>query len=299
MKSDTQNSFLFYFLLVLAMVFWASSWISAKVFSEYINAYELMVYRYFLTTISFVPILLYLKKSFVISKDTLLLALLSTLFMILYSKFFFDGTMHGTAGLGAAFVTTLNPIITFILSLVFFKKELRKKDIFALLLGAVGIFTILNVWSFEFEDIFVIANLFFILAAFSWALLTLNNSRVKTVDPLVLTFYIYLFTTLFGYFITPFESGNIFEFDFVFWFNLILISIGSTTFATSFYFIAISKIGASKASSFIFLVPFNAIFLSYLFLDEPIYYTTIIGTILSIIAVSMLNNAKNPFKRNG
>jgi drug/metabolite transporter (DMT)-like permease len=207
--------------------------------------------------------------------------------------------MYGTAGLGAAFVTTLNPIITFVLSLLFFKKELRRKDLLALLLGAIGIFTILNVWSFRFEDIFVIANLFFILAALSWSLLTLNNSRAKNVDPLVLTFYIYLFTTFFGYFITPFESGNIFEFDSVFWFNLILISIGSTTFATSFYFIAINKIGASEASSFIFLIPFNAIFLSYLFLDEPIYYTTIIGTILSIIAVSMLNNAKNPFKRNG
>jgi drug/metabolite transporter (DMT)-like permease len=39
-------------------------------------------------------------------------------------------------------------------------------------------------------------------------------------------------------------------------------------------------------------VPFNAIFLSWIFLDEPIYISTIIGTALTVIAVYILNNIK-------
>ena len=71
--------------------------------------------------------------------------------------------------------------------------------------------------------------------------------------------------------------------------HLIIISILSTTFATSIYFVAIKKIGTSQASAFIFLVPFFVITLSSIFLDETVYITTILGTILTISAVYILN----------
>ena len=55
----------FYIFLVIAMSFWGSSWVSAKVLSNYISASKLIVYRYVITTITLYPILLYFKnKSF-------------------------------------------------------------------------------------------------------------------------------------------------------------------------------------------------------------------------------------------
>jgi len=284
----------FYILMVLAMVAWGASWVNAKVLSSYITASELIVYRYTLTIISFIPILLYLKKSLKINRGTLFLSFFTSIFLVIYSIFYFNGTKYGTAGLGGAFVTTFTPILTFILLVSFFGKELQRKDIFALCLGAVGVLTILNIWDFALDEILVISNLYFIYASISWAGLTILNSKLKDISPIVFTFYVYIFTTIIGFFITPFESGNIFEFDMVFWINFISISLFSTTFATSIFFIAITKIGANEANSFIFLIPFNAIFLSYLFLDEPIYLTTIVGTVLTILAVSILNNIKVP-----
>ena len=282
----------FYIFLVIAMAFWGSSWVSAKVLSGFITAQELIFYRYMVTSITLFPILLYLKKDFKINIYNALLALIATFFLIAYSIFFFDGAKYGTAGLGGAFVTTLNPIVTFIVVALISRKKLSKKDIFALALGAVGVMTILNIWQYSFDEIFVKANLYFVFAAFTWTFLTITNSKIKKIDHLVFSFYLYLFTTIVGYFLTNFQNGNILKFDYIFWINFLIISVGSTTFATSIYFISISKIGANKASSFIFLVPFNAIFLSYIFLDEKIYFTTIIGTIMSVIAVYILNKGK-------
>ncbi|MEA3289459.1 MAG: DMT family transporter [Campylobacterota bacterium] len=276
--------------MVLAMTSWGASWVNAKVLSEYITAQELIFYRYIITIATLMPILIYMKKSFKIDIKTSLLALTASVFLVLYSIFFFDGTKYGTSGLGGAFVTTLTPILTFVLLVSFFGKNLIKKDIFALVLGGVGVATILNIWSYTFEEIFIISNLYFIYASFSWSFLTITNSKLKSMDHLMFTFYVYIFTTVIGYFITPFQSGNIFEFDIIFWINFFIISVVSTTFATSIYFVAISRLGANEASSFIFLVPFNAIFLSWYFLDEPIYVSTIIGTVLTIIAVWVLNN---------
>ncbi len=283
--------------MVIAMTSWGASWVAAKILSNYITAQELIFYRYFITTVTLAPVLVYMKKSFKIDIKTLSLALLASIFLVVYSIFFFDGTKYGTPGLGGAFVTTLTPILTFILLVSFFGKKLLKKDIFALVLGAIGVSTILDIWSFKLEDILVISNLYFIYASFSWSFLTITNSKLKSIEHLVFTFYVYIFTTVIGYFITPFESGNIFAFDYIFWINFLLISVVSTTFATSIYFVAITKIGTNEASSFIFLVPFNAIFLSWIFLDEPIYINTIVGTILTIIAVSILNNIKIKYKQ--
>lgn len=282
----------FYILMIIAMTSWGASWVNAKVLSDYITAQELIFYRYLVTTATLIPVLIYMKQSFKIDIKTLGLAFVASIFLVVYSIFFFNGTKFGTAGLGGAFVTTLTPILTFVLLISFFGKKFVRNDIYALILGAIGVLTILNIWTFSLEQILIISNLYFIYASFAWSGLTITNSKLKTIKPIMFTFYVYIFTTVIGFFITPFESGNIFLFDSIFWINFFIISVVSTTFATSIYFIGISKLGANEASSFIFLVPFNAIFLSYIFLDEPIYITTVIGTILTITAVYILNRKK-------
>lgn len=284
-----QNNTIFYILMTLAMLSWGASWVNVKVLSNYISYEELIFYRYFLTTITLAPIIIYLKLSFKISLKNLFLSTLSSIFLIIYTVFFYLGTKYGTAGLGGALVTTSIPIVTFVLLVSFFKKKIFKKDIFALIIGAIGVLTILNIWQLHIQDILNTTNLFFALCAFTWAFLTINNSKSQNIDVLVFTFYIYLISTIISFFFVDLKINTIFSFDYIFYINIFIISILSTTFATSIYFIGIKKIGTSQASAFIFLVPFFAISLSAIFLSENIHITTIIGTILTIIAVYILN----------
>jgi drug/metabolite transporter (DMT)-like permease len=85
---------------------------------------------------------------------------------------------------------------------------------------------------------------------------------------------------------------NYTKFDSIFWINILSMAVISTTFATSIYFVGIEKLGANEVSSFIFLVPFFAILFSYMFLEEKITLSVIIGTVLTLSAVKMLNNIK-------
>ena len=82
------------------------------------------------------------------------------------------------------------------------------------------------------------------------------------------------------------------SFDWIFWANILCVAVVSTTFPTSIYFIGIEKLGTNEVSSFIFLVPFFAIILSVIFLKEHISYSIILGTIMTLIAVKILNNIK-------
>ncbi len=288
-----QNKNIFFILLIIAMLGWGASWVNVKVLSQYVNEYEMIFLRFGITAASFIPVLIFLKKSFKIDKKTAFLALLAAISNVAYMKYFFLGTKLGTAGLGGAFVTTLVPINTFILMALFFGKRIGTKDILALFLGAFGVMMILGVWTLNSSQVLTQYNLYFVLASILWPILTIISSRAANVSPIVFIFYMYSITTLLvALFFVDFSFVKTLNYEPKFLFNIICIAIIGTTFSTTVYFVGIEKLGTNEVSSFIFLVPFFAIGLSAIFLNENIGLHVIVGTILTIIAVSMLNNIK-------
>ncbi|RWS46383.1 EamA family transporter [Arcobacter suis] len=291
------NKNLFHILMVFAMIFWGASWISTKVLTNYVNEYELVFLRMGICFISMFPLIYFFKLSFKFDLKSFIFILIASVILTLYSIFMFLGVQHGTGSFGGALVTTLIPIITFILIALLNKKTISLKHSFTLVLGAFGVLNMLNVWNFNLNEIFSKDNTYFLLAAFLWSILTIITSKATKINAFVFTFYTYIISsfTLFVFFV----DGNIFhkivDFDFIFWFNMFVITILSTTFATSIYFIGATKLGAKEVSSYIFLVPASALTIGAIFLGEKITYNTIIGTIFTIIAIYILNNL-NLFK---
>jgi drug/metabolite transporter (DMT)-like permease len=285
---------IFYILMLVAMLGWGASWVNVKFIGRYVDEYEMMFLRFGFTSLTLLPLLYFFKKSFKLDLKTFFLAIVSAIINMLYMKYFFLGAKFGSAGLGGALVTTLVPINTFIIMALFFSRKVTTKDTIALLIGAFGVLMMLGVWTLGVDEVFKIYNLYFIVASLLWPILTIVMSKSNRVAPLVFIFYMYLFTTLLtGVFFVEFSSiKNIIDYDFIFWLNILMISIGGTTYATSVYFLGIEKLGTNEVSSFIFLVPFFAIGLSYIFLNEKIGSYVVIGTIMAIVAVSMLNNIK-------
>tara|TARA_R110002033_G_scaffold10172_8_gene33404 strand:- start:13939 stop:14838 length:900 start_codon:yes stop_codon:yes gene_type:complete len=284
---------IFYALMFLAMAGWGASWVSAKVLSAYINEYELVFFRNVFTIITLLPVLLYSKKSFHINLKSFILVVVASIVMIAYMKCYFLGTKFGTASLGGALVTTMIPINTFLIMALFFGRRIGKKDIFALVLGGLGVLTMLNIWSFSHEQIFSQKNIYFVLASILWPILTIVSSKATKISPMVFTFYMYVISTiLVMIFFVDVPNIDYKAFDWIFWLNVLSISVISTTFATTIYFVGIEKLGTNEVSSFIFLVPLFAIILSVIFLKEHISLTIIIGTILTLIAVKILNNIR-------
>jgi len=285
--------FLFYGLMVLAMIGWGASWVHVKYLSRYLTIHEIIFYRYLLTAISMLPLLAWLRIPLRVDGRSLLVTLLTSAIMILYTWLFIAGTKLGSAGLGGAFVTTLIPIVTFVMMALLYRRRLSLRQLLALGLGALGVMTILDVWSFHAADIFRLENLYFVLAAFSWGVLTILGSGVSgRIDPLLYSFVMYAAVTLMeGAFLTEF-STDLSTLPPLVWANIALLALFSTTFATSIYFIGGKKLGADRISSFTFLVPFSAIGLSALFLGETVSRGMIVGTIMAVAAIWMLNSSK-------
>lgn len=285
------NKNVFFFLLFLAMVAWGGSWVNVKILGHYISAFEMIFLRFSITAITMVPIMLWLKHSFKIDLKSFGLVVLAALMLIFYNKYYYLGTKFGTASLGGAMVTTMIPILTFIFLALMGIKKVSSKDLFALGLGAVGVLTMLHIWTFDLAHILVIHNLYFLLAAVLWAVLTIVSSKSTKVSPIVFTFYMYIVTVVLDWvFFVDVSAIPFSSLDGIFWLNTLLISLAASTFANTIFFLGIEKLGAAEVSSFVFLVPFSAIILSAIFLGEKVDLFIILGTVLTLYAVKRLNN---------
>ena len=274
------------------MIFWGIAWVNTKILTAYVNEYELVFLRMGICFLSMFPIIYFSNLSFKINLKSFYLILIASVFLVLYSIVFFLGVQHGTPGFGGALVTTLIPINTFILIALINRKTISLKHSFALILGGFGVLTMLNVWNFNPNEIFSKDNIYFLMASILWPLLTIVSAKDSKTNGLVFTFYVYVISTFVVYLF--FVDNSVFEkvasFDTTFWLNMFMITILSTTFATSIYFIAIAKIGTKEATTFIFLVPASAMVSSAIYLGEEISFNTILGTICTIIAIYILNN---------
>jgi len=278
-------------LIILAMLSWGLSWTNAKLVGQYSDAPLIMVWRFLLATISIAPVLIIAKISFFFEKNNFLLIFLNSLFMVSYNYFYFRGTQVGLAGAGGVLVTTLNPVLTLIISAAIYNIKTSKKDILGLIFGLISGAFIIRIWELDMTNLLKSGNLFFILASISWVCVTITTSNLKG----RLSFMSYSFWSFLFAFILciplAYEQNllSVFEFDWIFWINLLFLSCIAMSFGTSIYFLASSELGPKKASAYIFLVPITAMGFAMIFLLEDLQASTLIGGLCGIYAVYLIN----------
>lgn len=286
----------FLIMMVLAMLTWGGSWTSGKMVAGSTAPEVIIFWRFFITFISFIPVVAIFKTPLKLGKRQLVCVLLGAVFLVAYNKLFFQGLRTGMAGGGGVLVTSLNPVFTFLFTVLIFKQKLGRKEIMGLILGFAGGMILLEIWSIDMGKLLASGNLLFLIAAMVWALLTITSHKSNTVSPLVFSFYVYGLSALLDLFLAlPLGVTSVFNAGYGLWLNIIYLSVVVTTFGTTAYFFASQKLGASKASSFIFLVPASAVFFSWTLLGEQPKVPTIIGGIMAIGAVYIINS-KSPVK---
>ncbi len=271
-----------------AMITWAIAWTNAKIVNDYLSYYNLIFLRFLLGFLSLLPFVLYLKKPFPKLSELRYIILPSFLFLV-YNIAFFKGTDFGLAGKGAILVTTLNPLFTvLIMSLISLK--ISKKEIIGVFLGILGGYIIMNLSKEGLESILDAGNVYFIICAISWGIMTvLINFAQKIINPYVFICSCYFLTMIMTIpFISIQEIISV-KYDFRFYINFFFVSMGAMSFGTSIYMFYTPILGPSKASIFIFSVPFLAILMANLFLNEPFTNNVLIGGLLSLLAIYIVN----------
>jgi len=204
----------------------------------------------------------------------------------------FMGIKYGLAGAGSVIITSLSPLITFILMAILFRKKISKAQYIGLFLGIVAgvIILQLNDLSLFFNG----SNGYFLLCAIIWAGVTILSQRAhKHLHPVHYSFYISVIATLVAFtYASHSNLGDVFHQGIQFWVALLYLAILGQTLATTIFFMASGKLGSEKTSSFMFLVPIFALLSAWFVLDEPIELHIVVGGVLSMLAVVFINKTQ-------
>ena len=282
------------FIMLLVPLVWALSGVSAKYLSFYISEDEIVVYRFFLSALSTLPLLLWMKIPMKISPKNFVICILLAFFLIVNYRTYFMGMQRGAVGLGAALVTVLIPIFVYIIMIFSKKSKPILKDWLALAMGVAGVALMLDLEQLNLERLVSGGNIYFVLAALTYAMFTVAASYMRSIHVLTINFYVCLIGFLIDWNLS-YDSNHLFTLggmDYIFWINILFVSVIAGTAITAVYYTGLRIIGSKKSSAFSILTPFFAIALGAIFFGEMITINNAIGIVMAVMALFVLNDLK-------
>ena len=282
------------FIMLLVPLVWALSGVSTKYLSFYISEDEIVVYRFFLSALSTLPLLLWMKIPMKISPKNFVICILLAFFLIGNYRTYFMGMQRGAVGLGAALVTVLIPIFVYIMMIFSKKSKPILKDWLALAMGVAGVALMLDLDQLNLERLVTGGNIYFVLAALTYAMFTVAASYMRSIHVLTINFYVCLIGFLIDWNLS-YDSNHLFTLggmDYIFWINILFVSVIAGTAITAVYYTGLRIIGSKKSSAFSILTPFFAIALGAIFFGEMITINNAIGIVMAVIALFVLNDLK-------
>jgi len=277
--------------MVFSAFFWSGAFIAGKLSVPFIPTFTLTFLRFFIaTTILYFVVKSKDKSNYKLNKKDIPIFLFTGIVgMFGYHVFFFTALKYTTA-INSSLIGSTNPILTTILCIIFLKDKITFKRALGILLSFTGVFlTITNTNLSTMQTLSLNkGDLLMLIAVCLWAAYSVFSKVVlHKFTPLILTFYSFLFCSIF---LIPFV---IYEQPWTFitgvpYYSLLAVvymSIFASVIGYLVQQISIKQIGPSKTSIFINLVPIFSIILSVTILKESISVIKLFTALLIITGV--------------
>lgn len=254
---------------------------------------SVLVYRFTIATVALGILLLIRKESFHITRHDLPRLLLLAVFYLSSSLFLIWGYEFMPSGIA----TTLHfmyPVLTTLIMMTVFHEKKSIWRIIAIALAVAGVY-LLSVSGESGQSMSLIGLIIVLLSALGYALylVAVNQLNVRHLKGLKLTFYVFLFTSVFlvagvgiqgG--IQPISSGEMAI-------NLILLAIIPTIVSNLALVQAIKHIGSTLTSVLGAMEPLTAVCVGILMFGEPLTLSIATGIILILSAVTIIIAKQN------
>ncbi|WP_163340540.1 DMT family transporter [Desulfopila sp. IMCC35008] len=284
-----------YISLVFTTLFWGGTFIAGRILGASVTPSNSAFLRFAVATLVLAVLTRFIDGKIMMPprQVRLKLLLLGLTGVFSYNIFFFLGLQHIEAG-RASLIIALNPLMITIAAVLFLQEKLRPLQFLGIIISLVGaLFVITNGHpSLLFKGGFGKGEAAILGCVLSWTAYSLiGRSVLATLPPLTSVFYSSLIGTilLFPLALSQRALGEIFTFSKTEWSSVLFLGIFGTAIGFSLYYMAIRKIGASRSSVFINLVPLFSILLSWLLLGESIKVTVLTGGIILLSGVYLTN----------
>ncbi len=286
-----------WFLLILANMLWAASYVAAKFALRDTSVNIMLALRMAIAALVLLPLLIARRKQLHFTRAAIPQLLLLALIGFVINKLLEYGGLALTTASDVALLITSESIFTAALSWLILRERFKPLTGFALLLGFIGVYLIVerslipNIpsgggsWR-------IIGDLLVILALLVEAFYTIRGKVLLLKhSPLLITAASIVVSMIFW---TPVAAWEIattgwHPLGLVAWLSIAWMGIMSTAVAYLLWFQGLARVDGSAAASTLFIQPLLGTVLAIVLLHDQLTYMTVIGGILIIVSVYLIS----------
>ena len=287
-----KTNYLKYSAILLAVIFWGSSFIATKIALRELTPEMILTLRLIIAVIFLFVIGTTLKNSFSIKKKNLIGIFVLALVAVFHIWIQVTGLSFTTAS-NTGWIIGTAPVFMAILGLIFFKEKISAVKLLGIIIAIFGL--VLLVSKGDLLSISFIQNKgdFLVLgSAFTWGVYSTVNKKISiSYPPLMTIFYLFFLMLLL---ILPFslsgkEIDSVFHLSFNGWLAIFFLGLFCSGVSYVIWAQALRDMESAKVGAFLYLEPFVTVLSAWMLLDEVILPVMMIGGIIIIIGVILVN----------
>ena len=286
-----------WFLLIMANALWAASYVAAKFALTDTSLIIMLALRMGISALVLLPFLITMRKNLNLSRQLIPQLLLLALIGFVLNKLLEYGGLALTTASDVALLITSESIFTAALSWLLLRERFKPLTGFALLLGFVGVYLIVERSLIPNIPaggglMRVLGDLLVILALLVEAYYTVRaKSMLVKHSPFLITSASIIISMFFW---TPVAAWEILTtgwhpIGLVAWLSIAWLAIMSTVIAYLAWFKGLARIDGSAAASTLFIQPLLGTFLAIVILHDKLTPMTVVGGILIIVSVYLIS----------
>lgn len=284
-------------LLIMANALWAASYVAAKFALTDTSLIIMLALRMGISALVILPFLITMRKNLNLSRQLIPQLLLLALIGFVLNKLLEYGGLALTTASDVALLITSESIFTAALSWLLLRERFKPLTGFALLLGFVGVYLIVERSLIPNIPaggglMRMLGDLLVILALLVEAYYTVRaKSMLVKHSPFLITSASIVISMFFW---TPVAAWEILTtgwhpIGLVAWLSIAWLAIMSTVVAYLAWFKGLARIDGSAAASTLFIQPLLGTFLAIVILHDQLTPMTVVGGILIIISVYLIS----------
>jgi len=290
MKGQERTGILTITLAIATMISWASAFVGIRASIPYYSAIDLALLRYLVASIVLCGAALIRRPRLLRLHDLPVVLLLGVIGIALYNTSLNYGEI-GMKAAAASFIVASAPIVTSLLAFCFLHERLNLLGWFGSLLGFAGVAAVAlgegSGFVFESGAVFVAIS-----AVCQATFFVMQKPYLRKYTPLELVTYAIWFATLSMSVFLPSLISQIGRAPLDATLAVIYLGIVPGAIGYFCWSVVLSRMDTSRAISFLYLVPFIALILGWVWLRELTSVISTIGGVVALLGVYLTNKSR-------
>ncbi len=288
MKSFTLK----YLLIILAVVFWGSSFIATKVALKELSPETIISLRLIIAAVFLFITAILLKKDFSINLKSHSFIFILALIAVFHLMIQVTGLKYTTAS-NTGWIIGTAPIFMVILAAIFFREKIGMLKIGGIIIAMFGLLLLIGKGNITNVDLIKNkGDLLVFASAFTWGVYSMVNKKISlSYSPMMTILYLFIMMAVI---IIPFNLNtasvnSVVHLSLNGWISILFLGLFCSGIAYVIWAYSLRDLESAKVGAFLYFEPLVTVFAAWVLLNESITVLMIISGMIITLGVVLVN----------